>query len=52
MVKKQRIRRASAEEIEAMRARGESRSDWRAAEAMASADIERLADEEDGALRG
>jgi len=27
-----------------MRARGESRSDWRAAEAMARADIERLAD--------
>jgi hypothetical protein len=51
VVKKQRIRRASAEEIEAMRARGESRSDWRAAEAVASADIERLADDEDGALR-
>lgn len=33
-----------------MRAGGESRSDWQAAEAMASADIERLADEEDGAL--
>ncbi len=50
MLKKQRIRRASAEQIEAMRARGESRSDWRPAEAMARDDIERLADEEDGAL--
>ena len=50
MVKRQHIRRASAEQIEAMRARGESRSDWQAAEAMAPADIERLADEEDGAL--
>ena len=50
MEKKQRIRRASAEQIEAMRARGESRSDWQAAEAMAPADVERLADEEDGGL--
>jgi uncharacterized protein (DUF4415 family) len=50
VVKRQHIRRASAEQIEAMRARGESRSDWQAAEAMAPADIERLADEEDGAL--
>src|SRR5690348_4595679 len=33
-----------------MRARGESCSDWRAAEAMAPADIERLADEDEGAL--
>jgi uncharacterized protein (DUF4415 family) len=47
-VKRQRIRRASAEQIEAMRARGESQSDWQAAEAMARADIERLADEDDG----
>jgi uncharacterized protein (DUF4415 family) len=50
MVKKQCIRRASAKQIEAMRARGESRSDWKAAEAMAPADVERLADEEDGPL--
>jgi hypothetical protein len=33
-----------------MRARGESRSDWRAAGAMAPVDIARLADDEDGAL--
>ena len=50
MVKRQRIRRASAEQIEAMRARGESGGDWAAAEAMARADIERLADEDDGGM--
>ena len=50
MAKRQHIRRASAEQIEATRARGESRSDWQAAEAMARADIERLADEDDGEL--
>lgn len=33
-----------------MRDRGESRSDWQAAEAMSQAEVERLADEEDGAL--
>jgi uncharacterized protein (DUF4415 family) len=33
-----------------MRTRGEGRSDWPAAEAMARADIERLADEDDGEL--
>ena len=50
MEKKQHIGRASAEQIEAMRARGESRSDWQAAEAMSRADVERLAVEEDGEM--
>ena len=45
-----RIVRASAEEIEAMRRRGESRSDWEAAQRMPQAEIERLADAEDGPL--
>ena len=42
--------RASAEEIEAMRRRGESRSDWDAAERMPQAEVERLAEAEDGPL--
>jgi uncharacterized protein (DUF4415 family) len=50
MVRKERIVRAMADEIEAMRARGESRSDWKAAEAMSRTEIERLADEDDGPL--
>ena len=50
MAKKERIVRASAEQLQAMRERGESRSDWAAAEAMSQAEVERLADEEDGAL--
>lgn len=45
-----RIVRASAEEVEAMRRRGESRSDWEAAQRMPQAEIERLADAEDGPL--
>lgn len=45
-----RIVRASAEEIEAMRRRGESRSDWDAAGRMPQAEAERLADAEDGPL--
>ena len=50
MGKKERIARASAEQLQATRDSGGSRSDWQAAEAMAQAEIERLADEEDGAL--
>ena len=42
--------RASAETIEAMRRRGESRSDWDAAQRMPQAEVERLADAEDGPL--
>ncbi len=50
MARKERIVRATADEIEAMRARGETRSDWKAAEAMSQAEVERLADEDDGPL--
>ncbi len=42
--------RASAETIEAMRRRGESRSDWKAAQRMPQAEAERLAEAEDGPL--
>lgn len=50
MAKKEHIAHASAEQIQAMRDRGESRSDWRSAEAMSEEEVERLADEEDGPL--
>jgi uncharacterized protein (DUF4415 family) len=50
MARKERIVRASAEEIQAMRDRGESRSDWQAAERLTQADVERLAEEDDGPL--
>lgn len=45
-----KIKRASAAEIATMRARGELRSDWPAAEAMSREEIERLAEEDDGPL--
>ena len=50
MAKREHIVRASAEEIQAMRDRGESRSDWQAAERLAQEEIERLAEEDDGPL--
>lgn len=50
MAKKERIVRASAEQLQAMRERGASRSDWRAADAMSQAEVERLADAEDRPL--
>jgi hypothetical protein len=50
MVKKERIVRASADEIRAMRQRGKTNSDWAAAEQMPQAEVERLADEDDGAF--
>ncbi len=50
MAKKERIVRASAEEIQAMRDRGESRSDWQAAERLSQAEVELLAEEDDGPL--
>jgi uncharacterized protein (DUF4415 family) len=40
MVKKEHIVRHSAKELEAMRQRGESRSDWAKAAAMTSEEIE------------
>jgi uncharacterized protein (DUF4415 family) len=50
MARKERILHASAEEIQAMRKQGKTRSDWTAAEAMSNADVERLAGEDDGPL--
>ena len=50
MERKGRIVRATAEEIQAMIDRGESRSDWARAMAMTQEEVERLADEEDGPL--
>jgi uncharacterized protein (DUF4415 family) len=50
MAKKERIVRASAEDIQAMRQQGTTRSDWAATEQMTSAEVERLADEDDGPL--
>jgi uncharacterized protein (DUF4415 family) len=50
MVRKERIVRASAEKILAMRDRGESRSDWQAAERLSFAEAGRLADEDDRPL--
>ena len=50
MEKRRRIVRATAEEIDEMRSRGETYSNWARAEAMTREEIERLADEEDGPL--
>lgn len=50
MRKKERIVRYSAEEIAAKIAAGEDRTDWERVRAMPQAEVERLADEEDGAL--
>ena len=50
MQKEGRIRRASAEEIKAMLARGEDQTDWARVKAMPQEEVDRLADEEDGPL--
>jgi uncharacterized protein (DUF4415 family) len=50
MRKKERIVRSSAEEISRRIARGESKTDWRRVKRMAQAEVERLADEEEGPL--
>ena len=50
MEKRERLVRASADEIQAMRKQGQTRSDWAAAEQMSNAEVERLADEDDGPL--
>jgi uncharacterized protein (DUF4415 family) len=50
MANNERIRRASAEDIAALRTRGEVRSDWDAAERQSPMEVERLADEDDGPL--
>src|ERR1700733_5436928 len=50
MAKKESIVRASADEIARRIARGEDRTDWKRVKAMSQAEVERLADEEDGPL--
>lgn len=50
MQKPESIARASAAELRAMRERGESRTDWDRVRAMPQAEVERLADAEDGPL--
>ena len=50
MARKERIVRASAEAIQGMRDHGESHSDWQAAERLSQAEVERLAEEDDGPL--
>ncbi len=44
------IVRATDEEVRAMIARGEDRSDWEASQRMSQEEVERLADEDDGPL--
>jgi len=50
MAKKQRTRRYTAKQLDAMTARGEDRTDWAKADAMSQEEVERLADEEEGPL--
>jgi hypothetical protein len=50
MRKKENIVRYTAEQIRQMIARGEDKSDWKRVNAMSQAEVERLADEEEGPL--
>ena len=50
MRKKERIVRYSAEEIAAKIAAGEDKTDWQRVRSMPQAEVERLADEEEGPL--
>ena len=50
MAKGENIVSYTAEEIDAMLARGEDRSNWAAFDAKSPEEIERLADEDDGPL--
>jgi uncharacterized protein (DUF4415 family) len=50
MRKKENIVRYTAEQIRQMIARGEDKTDWKRVNAMSQAEVERLADEEDGPL--
>jgi len=50
MPKKARIVSYSAEDIKRMIARGESKTDWSRVKAKSQAEVERLADEEEGPL--
>jgi hypothetical protein len=50
MQSKEHIVRSSAKEISRRIARGESKTDWRRVKAMSQAEVEHLADEEEGPL--
>ena len=50
MAKEKHIVRASAEEIEAMLARGEGKTDWNRVRGISQEEAERLANEDDGPL--
>jgi hypothetical protein len=50
VAKEKHIVRASAEEIEAMLARGEGKTDWNRVRSISQEEAERLADEDDGPL--
>jgi uncharacterized protein (DUF4415 family) len=50
MEKKERIVRYSAEQLRAMRERGEDRTNWAKVDALTKSDVERLADEDEGPL--
>ena len=50
MRRKERIVRSSAKDIRRSIAHGESKTDWPRVKAMSQAEVERLADEEEGAL--
>ena len=50
MPKEKPIRRASADEIAAMLARGEGKSDWNSVRAFSQSEADRLAELEDGPL--
>ncbi|ATQ68572.1 MULTISPECIES: BrnA antitoxin family protein [Methylosinus] len=50
MKKSERITRVTAEEVRAMRARGETHTDWERVRAMSQSEADRLAQEEEGPL--
>jgi len=50
MRKKENIASFTADEIDAKLAAGESRTDWAKADALSEAEIERLADEDEGPM--
>lgn len=51
MKKEKRITRATANEVQAMLARGQSRTDWKRVRALSQKDADRLANEDDGLLQ-
>ena len=50
MAKRQSMKRYTAEQLDAMAARGEDRTDWGKADALSQDEIERLANAEEGPL--